>query len=68
MKCLTRAVALSILDGRASVASTADGGGAITDTILEVVVLAQASRIVGSASQRGGQGEHVVDASLLVKC
>lgn len=67
-ECLTRAIALSILDGRASVASTADGIGAVTDTPLEVVVLAQASSVIGGAAQRGGQGDHVVDAGLLVKC
>jgi hypothetical protein len=48
--------------------STADGVGAVTDAVLEVVVLAQACGIIGLAAEGGSQGDHVVDAGLLERC
>jgi hypothetical protein len=47
---------------------TTDSGGAVTDTIHEIGVLAQASGISGRASKGWSLLEHVVDTGLLEKC
>jgi len=49
-------------DGRSSSLSSTGFGRAITDTKLEVLVLAQAYSIVLSTSKFGELGEHVVNA------
>lgn len=52
-------------DGCANVRSTSSIA-AVTDTITEVDVLAEAGNIGGGTSKTWSQGEHVVDASLLL--
>jgi hypothetical protein len=65
---LTRAVATSIGNDGAGDIVTTGLLGAITDAEREVGVLAQAGRVVVRASERGAQGDHVVEAGLLEQC
>jgi hypothetical protein len=65
---LTCAVANSIGDNGAGDGLTTGLVGAITKTVPEVGVLAQAGRVVVRASERGAQCNHVVDAELLERC
>lgn len=53
-------------DGCANVRSTSSIA-AVTDTITEVDVLAEAGNIGGGTSKTWSQGEHVVDASLTTR-
>lgn len=64
-KPLTGAVRVAVSNHSAGDIGTASGVGAVTNTISEVDVLAQASGIRSGASEGWGQAEHVVDACLL---
>lgn len=65
---LTVAVAGAEGDNSTSDGFTADGVGAVANTILEVDVLAQAGGIGVGTAKGGSQGDHVVHAELLRKC
>jgi hypothetical protein len=68
-KCslLTGAVRCAESNDGAGDIGTASCVGAVTNTVSEVNVFAQAGSIGGRASERWGQAEHVVDTSLLGK-
>lgn len=64
---LTGAVRVAKSDDSARNSGTASLVGAVTKTISEVNVLAQASSVRGRASERWSQVEHIVDTCLLQK-
>lgn len=62
---LTRALGQSHLDDLRGIVTWAGLGGAVADTILVVLGVAQAGHVVGLAAQLGSLGVHVGDAHLL---
>lgn len=61
----TRAGCQGYLNNGGRVVIRAGLGGAVTDTVLIVLVLAQAGHVTGLAVQLGGLGVHIADAHLL---
>lgn len=61
----TRALRQGRLHDLGNIVARAGLGGAVTDTVLVVLVVAQAGHVVGLASQLGRLGVHVGDAHLL---
>lgn len=63
---LTGAVGSTVRDDRCGdLGRTTGGVGAVTNTVSEVGIFAEAGRVGRRASKGWGEGEHVVDAGLL---